>query len=237
MVKKIIKNILFKRGFVIKPYVAYYENIEKVRYNWLQKIKFDLILDVGASDGGFVKKIRTVMPLIPIYSFEPISESYQKLIEKNMDDENFTAFNIALSSKEGESDFYISSSSGCSSLLEMSDIHKEAYPHTASLSKIKVPMKRLDDVMKEYDYKNIFLKIDVQGAEKFVLDGAIETLQNVDVILIEVNFVETYKECVLINEIIAYLEGKGFVLNGMENISQSTLDGSFLQADAFFIKK
>lgn len=232
-----MKSVFRKKGYAILPIDKYVEAIDKVKYCWLQKIEFDLIIDVGASDGGFVKKIRTVMPLIQIYSFEPIPESYQKLIEKNMGDKNFTAFNVALSSKEGETDFYISSSSGCSSLLEMSDIHKEAYPYTANLTKIKVPMKCLDDVMKEYGYKNIFLKIDVQGAEKLVLEGALETLENVKVIFMEVNFVETYKGCVLINEIVDYLESKGFVLYGMENISQTTIDGSFLQGDAFFIKK
>jgi len=41
------------------------------------------------------------------------------------------------------------------------------------------------------------LMMDVQGAEKLVLDGFIENIKYIDYIYTEVNFDEMYKDCVL----------------------------------------
>lgn len=236
MIKAFIKKYLRRKGYNIVPYDEYFEKIKMVNYNWLKSIGIDTIIDVGASNGGFVKKIRAIFPETQIFSFEPIKDSYDKLVEKNVLDKNFTAFNCVLSNKEDIVDFYISSRSGCSSLLEMSEIHKNAYPDTAELKKTTLESKTLDECLKNQILKSALLKIDVQGAEKLVLEGAIKTLENVQVVFMEINFVETYKDCILVNEAINLLKKYGFVFYGIENVSQSTIDGSFLQADAFFIK-
>ena len=78
------------------------------------------------------------------------------------------------------------------------------------------------------------MKLDVQGAEKLVLEGAEETLKNVDIIFSEINFSELYKGNVPFSELCRYLLEKGFTVIGIENISQSTIDGTYLQADAYF---
>ena len=83
---------------------------------------------------------------------------------------------------------------------------------------------------------NILLKIDVQGYEKSVLEGAEELLKNTKVILTEVSFNELYKDQALFNEIIDFLKERGYYLAGIENISQSLKDGTFLQADVFFVR-
>jgi hypothetical protein len=81
------------------------------------------------------------------------------------------------------------------------------------------------------------MKLDVQGAEKIVLDGAVNTLKYVKYVFCEINFVETYKGCVLFSDLNKILESQGFVMAGVENVSQSPVSGMFLQADAFYIKK
>lgn len=236
MVKSLVKKILNKKGYDIVSYDPYFDKIKKVNYLWLNKFNIDTIIDVGASDGGYVKKIRAILPVTPIVSFEPIKESFDKLVESNSQDKNFSAQNCVLSNTEGVVDFFISSRSGCSSLLEMTDLHKTAYPETAGISKITVASKKLDDCMINCNFNSALLKIDVQGAEKFVLEGATKTLERVKIIFMEINFVETYKDCLLINESVVLLKSYGFNFYGIENVSQSLIDGSFLQADAYFIR-
>jgi hypothetical protein len=80
------------------------------------------------------------------------------------------------------------------------------------------------------------LKIDVQGAELMVLQGADKVLDKVNVIFTEVTFNKLYDNGVLFNELYQYLISKGYKLEGFENISQSTVDGTFLQADDYFVK-
>lgn len=236
MVKKIIKNFLRSKGYDIIPYDVYSNQIKKVNFNWLISMNIDAIIDVGASNGGFVKKIRPIFPYVSIISFEPLKESYQQLLLNNKEDKNFKAYNLVLSNNKGEVDFFLSSRSGCSSLLEMNDVHKIAYPETSTIEKITVKSDILDSFINEVKGTSLMLKIDVQGAEKLVLEGAVKMLNKVKVVFMEVNFAETYKDCILINDSIKLLESFGFKFIGIENVSQSVIDGSFLQGDAFFMK-
>ncbi|MEN9522251.1 MAG: hypothetical protein RL065_628, partial [Bacteroidota bacterium] len=53
---------------------------------------------------------------------------------------------------------------------------------------------------------------------------------------IETSFNELYKNQWLFNDTYTFLVKQGFRLVGVENVSQSIVDGTFLQMDAYFIK-
>ncbi len=236
--KELIKNFLKGRGKMIVPYSEYKLQIDKVNTNWLKDLGIKTIIDVGASDGGFATKSRKLFPNASIHSIEALPDSYNKLVAKFASDKNFFSYNTAVSDTEGSIDFYLcEDNTGSSSMLEMTDIHKTAYPHTRNNKKLTVPTitinKLLSDVKLE---KEILLKIDVQGAELIVLRGADDILKQAKVIFAEVNFIELYTDCVLFDELYSFLKGYGFKLNGVENVSQDTKDGKYLQADMYFVK-
>ena len=79
--------------------------------------------------------------------------------------------------------------------------------------------------------------MDVQGAELLVLQGSEQMLKHAKVVFAEINFNSLYSNDVLFNEMIEFMSAKDFRLYGIENVSQSVVDGSFLQADAYFVKK
>ena len=194
------------------------------------------VLDVGASHGQFATKARTLFPEAMIYSFEPIPSSYKILNKKFKADKNFKAFNIALGTTTGKTEFYQNNHVGSSSFLEISTLHIDAYPYTKNYSKINITVDKLDNIIKAEELiLNIILKIDVQGYEKKVLEGAEELLKNVQIIYTEVSFNELYNGQPLINEIVDFLKERGFKIIGIENVSQSIKDGTFLQADVFFM--
>lgn len=212
---------------------------EVITKKWIESFSLDVIIDIGSSDGGFSRKIKNIFPNATIYCFEALPNSYERLLQKNEKMSNFHAFNVALSNEKGEIDFYkCENNTGSSSILEMNNVHKEAYPFTAENTKISVKADRLDEFSQDFDLqnKNVMLKLDVQGAERIVLEGAIKTLEQVDYIFCEMNFIETYKNCVLFGELNSFFEEYGFILSGMENISQNNKTGEFLQADAYFKK-
>ena len=233
--KKAIKKILRQRGYDIKPLDLYQEQIDIVNYDWLKKKNIKTILDIGASFGEYATRARNLFPDAEIISFEAIPKSYKILSEKFKNDSLHKCFNIALSNYTGETVFRISSNSGSSSLLEMNDLHKINYPVSKDIQEININCDKLDNVIKDLKLKrNVLMKLDVQGAEKLVLEGAEETLKNVDIIFSEINFSELYKGNVPFSELCRYLLEKGFTVIGIENISQSTIDGTYLQADAYF---
>lgn len=237
--KKAFKSFLLKRGKVIKPYDPTEEKVDQVRYDWLKKRGVNTIIDVGASDGGFASRSRLLFPKAQIYSIEALENSYEKLVKRFEGDKKFKAFNIGVSDREGKTSFFLcDNNTGSSSLLKMGDLHKEAYPHTSKNTEIHIDVTTMDQLFeKEIVEEGVLLKLDVQGAELLVLKGAESLLKKVSVIFTEISFNELYENSVLFETLQDYLRNFGFVVQGLENVSQSTVDGTFLQADVFFVKK
>ena len=119
----------------------------------------------------------------------------------------------------------------------MLPLHHEAYPITKDYTKYEIEVNTLDKIFEEIELNsNILLKLDVQGYEKSVLEGAEKLLSATKLIFMEVTFNPLYKDQYLFNDMIGFLNERGFNIAGIENISQSLVDGTYLQADAYFIK-
>lgn len=114
-----------------------------------------------------------------------------------------------------ELDFKISNHLQSSSLLDF-EKHKIHHPDLSSvINIIKLKTKKLDTLIKENNIDiNKFntLMLDVQGAEKLVLDGFTENIKYIDYIYTEINFDEMYKGCLLFDEFNLYLKTHGFKL-------------------------
>jgi FkbM family methyltransferase len=125
-------------------------------------------IDVGANFGGYVHFMRHHARRV--IAFEPIPEFVELLRRKFPRDVMIEP--IALSDRTGEAELYIPMIdgmmvSGCSTLSVTA-----ATDYTAHRA-LKVRMDRLDNV---YGGTAGFIKIDVEGHEQAVLDGAIETI-------------------------------------------------------------
>ena len=122
----------------------------------------------------------------------------------------------------------------------MGDLHKESYPESAQLTELKVKSYTLDAVIGsgQINYASeVLMKLDVQGAESLVLEGAKEALKRTKIVFTEMSFTELYKGQVTANAMISLLDSHGFQLCGIENVSRNVQDGSFLQCDAYFLRK
>lgn len=212
---------------------------DDIRYAWLRSLGIDTVLDIGAHKGEFAALIRSILPRAMIYSFEPLTTCFEELVRSMGRDSRFRALNMALGAHEGESTFHESAWSPSSSLLEMTELHKRAFPHTGEHTTTFVSVKRLDDVAPSLDLgSHILVKIDVQGAEDHVLSGGEQTILAADLILIETSFLELYKGQMLFNDIAEYLNRLGFKYMGSFGPSaRHPIDGSNLYEDSIFIKR
>lgn len=237
--KDLIKYLLRKSGKKIIPYDIYEDKLNQVRYLWLTSININTIFDIGASEGQFCRRIRKIFPDVRIYSFEALQQSYQQLITDFPENNLHKSFNVVLGNTDGETDFYQCNEVGSSSMLIMDELHKTAFPTTTENKLIRLKCERLDDFILKNNLtfeKEIMIKLDVQGAEKIVLEGAPKLLEKASVVYSEVNFNSLYKGDVLFNDLSDYLYKKEFRIKGIENITQSLVDGRFLQADVIFVK-
>jgi FkbM family methyltransferase len=235
-VKDAVKNLLRMRGYALVPYDEYEDRLRAVREHWLRTLDVRTVIDVGASDGGFARRIRATLPHASLFCFEPLPKPFDALRARFAQDPNFRAAQMAVSNAPGMVSFQENASSGSSSLLDMADLHREAYPATRSSTAIAVECTTLDRHFAATELQpRVLLKMDVQGAERLVLEGARATLRRVDIVFSEMSFFELYRGQVLANELIRILEAAGFSLVGIENVSRSLVDGRFLQCDAYFL--
>ena len=99
-------------------------------------------------------------------------------------------------------------------------------------------MVRLDAVGPMYlaDSRRAFLKIDTQGYEWQVLDGACETMSQMQGVLCELSLVPLYEGQRLWMDMIQRLEREGFALWSIQPGFMDPRDGRTLQVDAVFFR-
>lgn len=148
---------------------------EKENYAWLkQQLKTgDQVIDIGAHIGLFsVVCSQLVGKEGKIVCFEPTPGTY-KLLQQTLKlnhCENVIPVQAAVSSKEGQATFYISTENegnNSNSLVGNNTLQKmEGYD---------VQLKTIDSIVAEYVISPNLIKIDVEGAELDTLKGGLNT--------------------------------------------------------------
>ena len=157
----------------------------------------DLVIDVGGNSGQFAQIARAKFPGAHIISIEPLPGPFAQLEGWAKNDGNTTALNIGV----GEVDAVLPINlhvdhSPSSSMLSTHGGGLGIFPQMTRQETIKVPVRRLDDVLAEIGRPagpNTLLKLDVQGFEEYVLRGAPETLRKVSALLTEVSIDTMYE--------------------------------------------
>ncbi len=199
----------------------------------------DIVYDVGANAGYFAKDIRAAGFSGDIVSFEPLSEAHAALELAARKDKRWKVHpRAALGSTTGETSIHISKNSVSSSLLAMSQSHIDASPGSVIAASEAVSVCTLDSVYQRYlsGDSTSFLKIDTQGYEMQILEGACKCLPQIRGILLEVSFVELYEGQHLWKELLEYLEVAGFELWSLDPGFRDMRTGRLLQADALFFR-
>jgi len=122
--------------------------------------------------------------------------------------------------------------------LEGSSLFKEAMGPDADGEEIEAPLIRLDDVVEERGLSGPFLiKVDVQGAELEVLQGAPRTLAGAEAVALEVSLFQFLKSAPEFHEVIAFMKVRGFVAFDILLAWNRPLDNALGQVDIVFVKE
>lgn len=116
--------------------------------------------------------------------------------------------------------------------------HSSAAERSAYVGVEKVQLFKLDSVAPAYLAKSRrpFLKIDTQGFEWQVIDGAVASLPKIHGILCELSLVPLYESQRLWMDMIQRLESEGFTLWSIQKGFTDPRDGRTLQVDTFFFR-
>jgi len=155
---------------------------------YLKKLRGDdlVIFDVGANEGRYAKMISSLFPKGRLYCFEPHPKSYQRLVDKNIPSK---CFQLAMGAENKNCTLFERVDHPYGS--EMASVHESVITelHGVESIKIEVEMKTVDKIMEENNISVIdFLKIDVEGHELAVVQGAKEAVNHGRVKVIQYEF-------------------------------------------------
>jgi FkbM family methyltransferase len=174
------------------------------------------ILDIGANIGQWNITMKNIYPEADILSFEANPQCKSHLESKKID------HIITLLGDEDEDnvDFYTIANSECTTGASIYR-EKTSFYNDENLSTCKLKMTQLDDHISSSKHKDKhvdLMKLDVQGAEIKILDGALKTLERTDFVLLEISIMKYNEGSPLFAEVIEYMNYNGFkVFDILEN--------------------
>lgn len=144
----------------------------------LARFGISCVVDVGANSGGFASTLRGLGYPGRIVSLEPLSGPFELLAARAAKDPDWEAIRVAAGDEDGEITINVAGNAGASSsALAMLETHAYAAPESRYVGTEVVPQRRLDRLLPGLGIDSsrpAFLKLDVQGYEAAVLDGAVE---------------------------------------------------------------
>ena len=203
------------------------------------------LVDVGAS-GGLKENWQRAKKYLQVIAFEPDERAFNEL--KKNSDKNVVYINSALHNDKREIDLYLTKTQVCSSILEpdveFTSKFSEDYNYTV-VKKIRIGTDTLDNQLSLHKLVDVdFIKLDTQGSELFILQGAKETLKDVFGLEIEISFNATYKNSPYFADVDRFVRELGFRLfdlkpfywkrAGCAKVGQPK--GQLIQGDALYLK-
>ncbi len=207
--------------------------------DWFPRKEIQLVLDAGANEGQFIRTALALMPEVMVYAFEPNPEAVKKLKTGDWNPEKVKILPVALGSQEATLPLNISKFSPSSSFFKISDQMIAEFPETETEQTISVNVGRLDTLLDNQDVKpgSILLKIDVQGFELEVLEGAIGLFNQISIIVCEINLAPLYEGQCTIESIVAFLRSHGYKLVDIGEPIRSRYNQEILYLDLAFKKE
>ena len=206
---------------------------------FIESLGVELVLDVGANQGQYASDLRMLGFEGRIVSFEPIRECYDLLATVAARDPGWDVRHTALGATPGTAQINVAANGGASSsLLPMMTRHRLAAPEATYVRTESVEVQRLDDAVTGLPVgTRAFLKIDTQGFERAVLEGAPQLLSGPVVgVQLELSLVSLYEGAPIYDEMLSFMAERGFRLAWLEPGFADPESGEMLQFDAAFVK-
>ena len=180
------------------------------------------IIDVGAALSPSGTAYANLLRAVPcdVVGFEPVETECARLNRLALPRHLYLPYAIADGARRT---FYECQVSECSSLFEpdftLADTFQSLGDPLRVVASRVIDTKRLDDLPETAGAD--FLKMDVQGAELLVLEGAVARLADILAVHVEVEFLPLYKNQPLFADIDTFLRAHGFAFHTMNSFGRT----------------
>lgn len=204
-----------------------------------EKIGIDLkiMFDVGANAGQTALRFTKHFPEAEIHSFEPVSSTFRKLSAATSNNKKIQCYQLALSDKEESVSIKVFEDDQHSVLNSLrTDLQNDS-----AGSKIEtIHTDTLDHFIGEKEINSIdLLKIDTEGYEMPVLNGASGAFQNnrIKLVYLEVGFYEENNRNSYFVEVLNKLAQYQFSLFGLYEVRHHDIVNNQHFGNALFVHK
>ncbi len=185
------------------------------------------VIDVGAYVGEWTLKTCKIFPLATFIAVEALPDK-KFVLEKTFKNIPVKIYNNLVGDSNKKNVPFYAMETGSSVLEEQTDFERTL---------VNLDMITLNEIARNEKIQgNILLKLDVQGFELEVLKGATEILDKIEVVCMEMSFLNYIKDAPLADEVIITMKELGFVIYDITGFMRKSTDNALMQSDFIFIK-
>jgi len=207
----------------------------------LRRLDVNCVLDVGANKGQYGLMLRSLGYTGYIVSFEPAAAAFEVLREVAAHDPKWTAHQWALGAQPATLPMHVMRSTEFSSLLDPTPFSIERFQRSAPVDHDEqVKVRRLDQILpaviRHVRDPRLFLKIDTQGYDLEVVNGAGRAIERMRGLQSEISVVPLYQRAPDMFESLAAYRSRGFELSGLFPVVYDPEADQVLEYDCVMVR-
>jgi len=230
--KRFVVIALHHLGYELRPAEARSTLLGSLRQAKMSGLAPTTVIDIGAAWGAFTLVCQAVFPAARYVLVEPLDEFQAKLLALKSARPGVEIVKAVAAPQAGTAQLHVHPDLvGTSLLLEQNVAGVNGEPRT-------VPAVCLNDLAVSLTLAGPFLiKLDVQGTELGVLEGATDILSQAEYVLLEVSLFHFFEGGPLLTDVVQYMQAHGFVPYDTFGAQYRPLDGALAQLDMAFVRE
>lgn len=222
VIGSLVNGVAARLGFTVLP-TWRMENLPAAQLlrRLFDHLAIDCVIDVGANDGGYYRFLRRELGYGGlVVSFEPIPRLVEGLRRTAAAERDWVIEGCALGAEPGTATLNVAQMPVFSSFLQPLDDKVARFEgYNTVQERITCPVRTLADVLPElrarHGARNIFLKLDTQGFDLKVMQGAGALLGEIRAVQTELSVIPIYADMPAFDEVLRFLQARGFALSGI----------------------
>lgn len=203
-------------NYLIQPWRRHRRYEEEHLGKLLRYLNVDCVFDVGANIGQYAMMLRDYAGYTGrILSFEPTKEAFEQLKATSATDPKWEVYGYALGDRDGEGMFNVmDASSEGNSFLPLASADEKT-----SIEQVRIEVRKLDsvfgDLQRQFGFTRPFLKMDTQGYDLSVFEGARQCQQQLVGLQSELSLKPFYLGAPDWRDSLQVYQESGFVLSAL----------------------
>ncbi|HVK89680.1 MAG TPA: FkbM family methyltransferase [Kofleriaceae bacterium] len=200
----------------------------------------NIVLDVGGHHGEFAQQLRAIGYGGRIASFEPVRATHEVLARNARADRDWRVYNLALGAEDGTQEINLYGGAVFNSFRSTTELVSTRFGRAAERRGTeRVQIRRLDHVfagcVAGIARPRAFLKLDTQGWDLEVLEGARGVLGSIVAMQSELAVKQCYEGMPRYVRALEHCEALGFELAGMFPVAHTSDGLRLIEVDCVFV--